>query len=101
MDQQTFNIKFQRIELLEKTMALNPGLKDGQQFNFNITAAPNIDLEKKLYVTFIKVNIMPIGSDLIMASVHVALGFEIEKFDEVFNTNEDGKRECKLNCVNS
>lgn len=91
MAEEKFEFRLNGVELAEFSMTpLTPGEKLSGIFKFDVTVETRLSPERSLLVAFVSVNIRDNDKEKSLAFIRVAVGFDINKFDEVITKNEKG-----------
>lgn len=91
MSEEKFEFRLNGVELAEFSMApLTAGEKLSGIFKFDVTAETKLSPERNLLVVFVSVNIREETKEKSLAFIRVAVGFDVNKFNEVVTKNDQG-----------
>lgn len=82
MEQQTYNIRLDGIQVIEKQM-FNAAIPENENFNFDIKAQSLVNHDKKLIIIITQVSIMGLQNSLKLAHFVIAVAFIVQEFDEI------------------
>jgi len=83
MEKKNFNIRFDRVELLAKTLN-NIRVEQEDVFSFEVKTRSSIKKEERLIVTVVDVLIKKAAGSKTAASFTAACGFIVENFEDAF-----------------
>lgn len=89
MSIQTFNIRFERIDIVEKAM-FNSTIAPNAVFNFEVKTQAYVDEQQQIIVVFVAVDIWN-DNKIALGKITVGCTCKIEDLNTVFERGEDGK----------
>jgi len=100
MEQKTYNIKFQGIDLVEKKI-YRVNIHDNELFSHEVITQSVADAEKNIVVTFVAVHVRTLNdSPTLVAEIMAGFGFFFENFETVFAKGENDKHIVPLEVEN-
>lgn len=89
MDNSEINIKLHGVELISSSLNQRPATFQGTTYNFNIRVDTRLDIERKLIVSLVKVEITEVQNKDILYSISVAIGIEVLDFEKVIKPTQE------------